>query len=63
MSSILIISQVDIPEEGEAKGGRLRSFMVKIKWAASVDLRQIDSYLRSDHMPYDLRPEPCEPGL
>ncbi len=48
--------QVAVPEEGEAEGAgaRMRHFQVKIKWASSVNITDIDQYMKCAARPHSL---------
>ena len=43
-----LAAQVAVPEEGEAEGAgaRMRHFQVKIKWASSVNITDIEQYMK-----------------
>ena len=48
---VLTCAQVKVPEEGDEEGGgdgptRWRHFLVKIKWASSVNITDILQYLK-----------------
>jgi len=50
-----------VPEEGEAEGAgaRMRHFQVKIKWASSVNVADIEQYMKCAARPHTCNTSTC----
>ena len=54
-------TQVAVPEEAEAEGSgaRMRHFRVKIKWASSINVTDIDQYMKCATRLHTCDPSHC----